>query len=155
MSQKLIRETILLLLVLQSGSNSGMSTVDLKEAFNGTVYEAGEVEIDDYDDNDDDEVDVEMILVILVYGVTFLLGSIGNTLVIIGIAKFKKMHSVTNIFLVSLASADLLLIVTCIPFKVSCCTSLLRLILKNVNESIEYWKILISVLNDNNYCEYW
>ena len=115
MSQKMIRETVLLLLILQSESNSGMSTVDLKEAFSEADYESP------VEEEMDDEVDIEMIVVILVYGVTFLLGSVGNTLVIVGIAKFKKMHSVTNIFLVSLASADLLLILTCIPFKVSCC----------------------------------
>ena len=55
----------------------------------------------------------------LVYGATFILGVVGNILVIFSIARFRYMQSVTNIFLTSLASADLMLVFFCVPIKVS------------------------------------
>lgn len=61
----------------------------------------------------------EFVSVTLVYGLTFILGAAGNTLVIVCIARFRRMQNVTNIFLVSLASADLLLVFACVPIKVS------------------------------------
>ena len=58
---------------------------------------------------------------VLMYGTTFLLGVVGNILVIFTVAQQrpKNKHTVTNIFLTSLASADLLLILICVPLKVS------------------------------------
>ena len=58
---------------------------------------------------------------VLMYGTTFLLGVVGHILVIFTVAQQrpKNKHTVTNIFLTSLASADLLLILICVPLKVS------------------------------------
>ena len=49
---------------------------------------------------------------------TLLLGVIGNLLILIAILGYKKMKSSTNVFLASLAFADLLLCLICIPVKV-------------------------------------
>ena len=49
---------------------------------------------------------------------TLLLGVIGNLLILISILGYKKMKSSTNVFLASLALADLLLCLICIPVKV-------------------------------------
>lgn len=54
----------------------------------------------------------------LVYGITMVLGLLGNSLVIVSVAKFKTMQNVTNMFLLSLATADLLLVMICVPVKV-------------------------------------
>ena len=73
----------------------------------------------DYDYEASDIVPVEeLIPVAIVYGFTMIFGVIGNTLVIVSVARFKKMQNVTNIFLLSLASADLLLVLICVPVKV-------------------------------------
>ncbi|XP_052271529.1 cholecystokinin receptor type A-like [Dreissena polymorpha] len=74
---------------------------------------------EDYDyEADPDNVPIEQLVpVSLVYGLTMILGLIGNCLVIVSVAKFKKMQNVTNIFLLSLATADLLLVMICVPVK--------------------------------------
>ncbi|XP_069128459.1 QRFP-like peptide receptor [Argopecten irradians] len=59
----------------------------------------------------------ELLPVSMVYGITLLFGLVGNVLVIVSVARFKKMQNVTNVFLLSLATADLLLVVVCIPVK--------------------------------------
>lgn len=61
----------------------------------------------------------ELVPVTIVYGLTFILGLIGNVLVIVSITRYRRMQTVTNTFLTSLASADLLLVSLCIPVKVS------------------------------------
>ena len=53
------------------------------------------------------------------YGLVLLLGLVGNALVVVSVARYRRMHNVTNIFLLSLATADLLLVCICIPVKVS------------------------------------
>ena len=60
----------------------------------------------------------ELIPTVLVYSVTFVIGLVGNCLIIFTTFQYRGMQSVTNVFLSSLASADLLLIVICIPVKV-------------------------------------
>ena len=50
---------------------------------------------------------------------TFLLGVVGNTLIVVAVGGYRKMKSSTNIFLASLAIADLLFCLICIPVKVS------------------------------------
>ena len=61
----------------------------------------------------------ELVPVTIVYGFTLVMGLIGNILVILSVARYKKMQNVTNIFLLSLATADLLLVLICVPVKVS------------------------------------
>ena len=53
---------------------------------------------------------------IIPYGIIFLLSVIGNSLVIATLTLNRSMRSVTNIFLLNLAIADLLLGVFCMPF---------------------------------------
>ena len=52
------------------------------------------------------------------FSLTLLLGIIGNLLILVAILGYKKMKSPTNVFLASLALADLLLCLICIPVKV-------------------------------------
>ena len=52
------------------------------------------------------------------HSLTLLLGVVGNLLIIWAILGYRKMKTPTNIFLASLAIADLLLCVVCIPVKV-------------------------------------
>ena len=56
------------------------------------------------------------IVVPTVFGVIFLLGLLGNTLVILVVALDKNMRNTTNILILMLAVADLLFIVFCVPF---------------------------------------
>ena len=49
----------------------------------------------------------------------FLIGTIGNALVILVVNRFKTMRTVTNIFLAALSTADLCLIWICVPIMVS------------------------------------
>ena len=60
----------------------------------------------------------ELIPVTLTYAATFLLGITGNALVVVSILRCRQMRTVTNVCLVSLASADFLLVVVCVPIKV-------------------------------------
>ncbi|XP_017781016.1 PREDICTED: pyroglutamylated RFamide peptide receptor-like [Nicrophorus vespilloides] len=88
------------------------------------VYEMGE-----YDYNNEYEYDVkeshstfhweELSPVLVVYGITFCLGLCGNSLIVYATYRYRRMQSVTNVLLASLASSDLLLIVFCIPVKVA------------------------------------
>ena len=54
-----------------------------------------------------------------VYAATYVVGVAGNGLIIFTICRFRRLKTTTNVFLASLASADLLLILLCIPVKVS------------------------------------
>lgn len=58
--------------------------------------------------------DFEMVFVILNV-IVFLTGIMGNLLVIIAVTTTKSMQSVTNIFIVNLATADLLVMLFCAP----------------------------------------
>ena len=53
----------------------------------------------------------------LIYGCTFLVGIIGNGLIVYSVIQFRHMKSLSNIFLASLATADLLLVTFCVPVK--------------------------------------
>ncbi|XP_053259044.1 cholecystokinin receptor type A [Podarcis raffonei] len=53
---------------------------------------------------------------ILLYSLIFLLSVLGNTLVIVVLIRNKRMRTVTNIFLLSLAISDLMLCFFCMPF---------------------------------------
>ena len=70
-------------------------------------------------EDDTIETNVRYIVFIPIYLLTFVVGSVGNSLVIFLILKVKKLHSITSMFLMSLAVADLLLIVICVPIKVT------------------------------------
>ena len=61
----------------------------------------------------------EVVPVATLYSVIGLFGLVGNLLVIFAIARLPRMRSITNLFLLSLASADLLLVCVCVPVKVS------------------------------------
>ncbi|XP_054287538.1 QRFP-like peptide receptor [Macrosteles quadrilineatus] len=61
----------------------------------------------------------ELLPPLVVYSVTMVLGIIGNSLIIFTICRYRRMKSTTNVFLASLASADLLLIIICIPVKLA------------------------------------
>ena len=56
---------------------------------------------------------------VAVYGTAFLVGLIGNSLVIFAMLGDRKSRSVTASFMVSLAVADLLYLVVCVPFETS------------------------------------
>ncbi|KAI2805532.1 hypothetical protein BLOT_004530 [Blomia tropicalis] len=59
----------------------------------------------------------EIILMALFYGFAFILGAIGNGLIIYIVAHYARMRTLCNVFLASLATADLLLVCVCIPVK--------------------------------------
>lgn len=61
----------------------------------------------------------ELIPTLIVYGTTLVLGLSGNILIVFTTYKYRRMQSVTNVLLASLASADLLLVTICVPVKVS------------------------------------
>ncbi|CAF4518200.1 unnamed protein product, partial [Rotaria socialis] len=52
---------------------------------------------------------------IILYVIVFIVGTIGNLLVIIVIQRNRSMRTVTNIFIMNLAAADLLVLVFCLP----------------------------------------
>uniref|UniRef100_A0A0D9RVU6 Cholecystokinin receptor type A n=1 Tax=Chlorocebus sabaeus TaxID=60711 RepID=A0A0D9RVU6_CHLSB len=54
---------------------------------------------------------------ILLYSLIFLLSVLGNTLVITVLIRNKRMRTVTNVFLLSLAVSDLMLCLFCMPFN--------------------------------------
>lgn len=61
----------------------------------------------------------ELAPALVVYSLTLALGLAGNTLIVFTTCRYRRMKSPTNVFLASLACADLVLILICIPVKVS------------------------------------
>ncbi|XP_016300572.1 galanin receptor type 1-like [Sinocyclocheilus anshuiensis] len=61
----------------------------------------------------------EVVIVPVIFGCIFLLGIIGNTLVMIVIGKIKsrRSRSTTNIFILNLSIADLSFLLFCVPFQ--------------------------------------
>ncbi|XP_062583746.1 QRFP-like peptide receptor isoform X2 [Saccostrea cucullata] len=59
----------------------------------------------------------ELVPSVTFYSLIGLLGIAGNVLVIVAILTFPRMKNITNVFLLSLASADLLLVLICVPIK--------------------------------------
>lgn len=60
--------------------------------------------------------DLDRTVRILLYSLIFLISILGNTLVIVVLIRNKRMRTVTNIFLLSLAISDLMLSFFCMPF---------------------------------------
>ena len=59
---------------------------------------------------------VHMIVIYsIAYSIVFLLGILGNSLVVSVVYRNPRMHSVTNYFIVNLAIADILVCVFCLP----------------------------------------
>lgn len=63
------------------------------------------------------DVSSKVILVIL-YTIITIMSLVGNSLVIVTFVFDKHMRSVTNVFILSLAMADLMVILTCVPFNI-------------------------------------
>ncbi|XP_037092317.1 galanin receptor type 2-like isoform X2 [Pollicipes pollicipes] len=59
----------------------------------------------------------QFVPVIVTHGITFVLGVIGNTLIIIALKRDTRTRSATSAFLISLAVADLLLLLLCVPLN--------------------------------------
>ncbi|XP_042235522.1 gastrin/cholecystokinin type B receptor-like [Homarus americanus] len=76
---------------------------------------------DDYDYDFNESLSTyywdELLPPLTVYVMTLMLGVLGNSLIIYTIVRYSGMKSTTNVFLASLASADLLLILICVPIK--------------------------------------
>ena len=65
------------------------------------------------------ETDFEFRIALVVgvsFTFTFVVGLIGNTLVLLTVLLQKKMHNATNILILNLAIAELLFIIICVPF---------------------------------------
>ncbi|NXH94259.1 GALR1 protein, partial [Pachycephala philippinensis] len=64
-------------------------------------------------------IGIENFITLIVFGVIFTLGVLGNTLVITVLARSKpgKRRSTTNIFILNLSIADLAYLLFCIPFQ--------------------------------------
>ncbi|XP_051884664.1 galanin receptor type 1b [Pristis pectinata] len=62
---------------------------------------------------------LEVVIVPITFGLIFLLGVVGNTLVLIvlGRAKSRRSGSTTNIFILNLSIASLSFLVFCVPFE--------------------------------------
>nr|XP_012134775.1 PREDICTED: cholecystokinin receptor type A-like isoform X2 [Megachile rotundata] len=82
------------------------------------------------------QADLLETLIIPLYGTIFLLSIIGNSLVLITLARNKRMRTVTNVYLLNLAVSDLLLGVFCIPF------TLLGQVLKNFVFGVTMCKLI-------------
>ncbi|KAK2141855.1 hypothetical protein LSH36_1031g00021 [Paralvinella palmiformis] len=54
---------------------------------------------------------------VLTYGLTFTLGILGNLLVVFALMLDRKSRNVTSYFLVSLALADVVFLVVCVPYE--------------------------------------
>lgn len=107
------------MILLNTSTSSAMSrsrpTTDSspQEAYNDSYYYY------DYDASVNDLPLHELIPVALIYGLVYIFGLFGNVLVIFTILKYRHMRNTTNVFLLSLSSADLLVILICVPVKVS------------------------------------
>jgi hypocretin (orexin) receptor 2 len=54
-------------------------------------------------------------IVIIVYSLTFIVGVVGNVLVCFAVWMNKDLRTITNIFMVNLSIADILILVFCLP----------------------------------------
>ncbi|GFR84781.1 neuropeptide FF receptor 2 [Elysia marginata] len=56
-----------------------------------------------------------LVILSVSYGIVFLLALLGNISVIIVVARDKSLHTATNLFLVNMAVADMLMAIFCLP----------------------------------------
>lgn len=106
------------MILLNTSTSSAMSRSRLttdsspqEEAYNDSYYYY------DYDASVNDLPLHELVPVALIYGLVYIFGLFGNVLVIFTILKYRHMRNTTNVFLLSLSSADLLVILICVPVK--------------------------------------
>ena len=80
-----------------------------------------DTDVYDYDIEDSFVINwVELGPNLAIFAITFILGIIGNCLILVAVIRHTHVKSSpVNVFLASLASADLLLILVCLPLKVS------------------------------------
>ena len=97
-------------------STTIMPDYDNLSSSNDSIYDY------DYDSSDSSHAIYwgELAPVLIVYSLTYIIGVTGNVLIIYTVLRFKRLKSPTNIFLISLSSADLILVLLCIPVKVRC-----------------------------------
>jgi allatostatin receptor len=57
------------------------------------------------------------IAIAVIYSFTFIVGLIGNSLVVLTIITHKRMRNSTNLLILNLAIADLIFIMVCVPFN--------------------------------------
>lgn len=94
-----------------------ITTVLDTAGINGTLDPNNTTPVYDYEIDNSPPIE-ELLPVSLAYGATLLLGVAGNGLVIFSVSRYEQMMTITNTFLLSLASADLLLLLVCVPVKV-------------------------------------
>ncbi|KAK6735086.1 hypothetical protein RB195_018343 [Necator americanus] len=85
----------------------------------------------------------EAALPALLYLTVFLVGTVGNAMVIFVVNRFKRMRNVTNVFLASLSTADLCLIWFCVPIMRY--LMLLLIVFPVVTMSICYARVAVIV----------
>lgn len=63
--------------------------------------------------------ETDFIPTVIIYGLAFIIGIIGNSLVIFAIVGDIKQRSNTTMFLLNLATSDILFLLVCIPCEIS------------------------------------
>ena len=96
----------------------------LNESKNAFIKDSTEEEEYEYEYDYDDSIATidwsELGPNLFVFGITFIIGILGNCLILVAVIRHTHVkNSPVNVFLASLASADLLLILICLPLKVS------------------------------------
>ncbi|KAK6179761.1 hypothetical protein SNE40_012047 [Patella caerulea] len=113
---------------LNGSSNGSGNLTDLQNLFLLSSEDDYQEPVGDYEIYYDGDVDnlrkpwikePHFIPVVTIYGAAFLIGLIGNSLVIFAMLGDRKSRSVTASFMVSLAIADLLYLMVCVPFETS------------------------------------
>ncbi|XP_017492807.1 PREDICTED: pyroglutamylated RFamide peptide receptor-like [Rhagoletis zephyria] len=103
--------------VLGGGSGNGSTSNDF---FNySSITTTTEVDSDENSWFSSPIVSMYIVMVVscLFYSTAFILGALGNGLIIYIVCKYTRMRSLCNVFLASLATADFLLVCVCIPVK--------------------------------------
>ena len=66
----------------------------------------------------EDNFELKLSIIIgVIYSFTFIVGLIGNSLVVLTIVFHKRMRNSTNLLILNLAIADLIFIIICVPFN--------------------------------------